>query len=452
MTPMHDDDRYGVGDVVFALAVAGFLTGALAVLGQGLLASAASASPALHEALHVQGLGPGAWARVAQRTADASHGVPSTLQIVWDYVFSTANLAMAALVLWLRPRDSCARLLAIALIGTAGVFNLTSQAVLEQLPMTPLEAFAQTGAHTVTGLSYLFALLLFPDGRPVPRWRLPALAPLYVLAIVGALGVAARVDGTERPGALLVVFGLAVPAAGVAAQGYRLRHTKDSTGHAQARLLFWALLPSVAFGLAYLVSHGLTPTTSALAGRHLPEVPVVLYRSFQPAFGLIPLALFAGLLRYRLWDIERLLRRTIVYAVATMLLGGLYVAFVLIVQQVLGTVAATPLVESRLAVAVTTLLLVAIFRPVRDRVQRVVDRRFHRHEYDVARTVEQFSRRLRDEVAVDRIERALTEVLTEVLEPRESSLWLRDGGGQAPTPSVTRHPPTTEADRAALPG
>lgn len=419
-SPLRGRDAVCV--VVFGL----YVLGGLFVLAQGLLAVAASVSPGLHEALHVRGLGDGLTARVALRAADASHGVPSALQIVLDYVFSAVHLAMAAILLWLRPRDWSARLLAIALVGAAGVFNLTSQAVLEQLPLTAVEAFLQAGAHVTAGLAYVFALLVFPDGRTVPRWRPAALAPLYLLVAAAAVGLSIQVGGAARPATLLLFFGLAVPAAGAAAQGYRIRHTQDPTGQAQARLVFWALLPSVGFGLVFLATHGLAPTTTELAGRGLAEAPVALYRSFQPAFALIPLALFAGLLRYRLWDIERLFRRTIVYAVATGLLGGVYVAFVVAAQQLLGSVGASPLIESRAAVAVTTLLLASVFRPVRDAVQRFVDRRFHRSRYDLHLTVEDFARRLRDEVEVSRIMSELEAVLTRVIEPRHAWLWLCD--------------------------
>jgi hypothetical protein len=420
-------------DLLFAAAFGLFVFGALCVLGQGLLAVLASISSALHDTLHVAALAGGSLARVAQRAADASHAVPSLPQIVLDFAFSLVHLGLAGFLLWLRPRDWCARLLAVALVGAAGVFNLTAQATFEFLPMTPGETLGQVGSHALTGLAYLYALLLFPDSRPVPRWRPLALVPLYVLAAVAALGLALHAEGPARPATLLLFFGLVVPAVGAAAQWYRIHHTADATGQAQARLVFWSLLPSVAFGVAFLATHGLSPTTTALAGRHLPDPPVALYRSFQPAFALIPLALCAGLLRYRLWGIERVVNRTVVYATATGLLGGLYLVFVVTVQQVLGSVAATPLIESRFAVAVTTLLLVSIFRPVRDRVQGFVDRRFHRRRYDVQLTVERFARSLRDQVDREHITSELEAVLTEVLEPRQTTLWLCDATGPAPT-------------------
>jgi hypothetical protein len=413
-------------DLAFVVGFGLYALGGLFVLGQGLLAVAASSSASLHESLHIQGLGPGVLDRVALRAADASHSVPSVPQIVADYLFSLVHLGLAVILLWLRPRDWTARLLATALVGAAGVFNLTSQAVLEELAFTPLEGWGQVVAQVVAGLAYLYALLLFPDGRPVPRWRLPALISLYLTATVGAIFLSIRLEGPARPATLLLFFGLVVPTAGVAAQAYRILNPVNVTGQAQARLLFWVLLPSVGFGIVFLVQHGLSPATNVLAGRNLAEPPVALYRLFQPAFAIIPLGLFAGILRYRLWDIERLLNRTTVYAIATGLLAGLYAGFVVVAQLVLGTVAASPLIDSKAAVAVTTLLFVSAFRPVRDRVQTFIDRRFNRSRYDAQVTVERFTQGLRDEVDLQGIVGRLNNVLHHVIEPRYVAVWLSD--------------------------
>jgi hypothetical protein len=104
-----------------------------------------------------------------------------------------------------------------------------------------------------------------------------------------------------------------------------------------------------------------------------------------------------------------------------------------VVQQLLGSVASSPLVENQLAVAVTTLLLASVFRPVRDRVQSFVDRRFHRHRYDAQLTIEGFARRLRDEVSVDHVATEIEVVLAKAIEPRHAQLWL----SQEHRPAVT---------------
>ena len=424
---MADRDRRLRGaDLAFLIGFGLYVLGGFFVLGQGLLAVAASSSDALHESLHVQGLSNGLFDRVALRAADASHAVPSATQIVADYLFSAVHLVLAGVLLKLRPRDWTARLLATALVGAAGVFNLTSQGVLEQLPYTPLETLAQVAAHVVAGLAYVYALLLFPDGRPVPRWRPRAIIPLYLTATAGAVLLSIRLEGPARPATLLLFFGLLVPAAGAAAQAYRIAHTEDATGQAQARLLFWALLPSVAFGVFFLIRHGLSPATNVLAGRHIPEPPVALYRTFQPAFALIPLALFTGILRYRLWDIERLLNRTTVYAIATGLLGSIYITFIVVAQLLLGTVAASPLIDSKPAVAITTVVFLTAFRPVRDEVQKFIDRRFNRSRYDAQVTMERFAEELRHQVDLNDIVGRLDDVLTHVIQPRHVSVWLME--------------------------
>jgi hypothetical protein len=412
-----------LSDLLFVAAFGLYLLGGLVVLGQGLLAVAAAYSSSLHDSLHVIGLGTGTVARVALRAADAAHAVPSIGQIVADYLFSLVHLVLAAILIRLRPKDWTARLLATALVGVAGVFNLTAQAVLEELPFTTFEEVAHLVSQIVAGLAYLYALLLFPDGRAVPRWRRSAVIPLYLTASLGAIFLTFRLEGEARPATLLLYFGLLVPAAGVLAQIYRIQHPTDATSHAQARLLLWALLPPVGFGLIAFVL-GLTPTQEVLAGRDLAEPPVALYRSFQPVFAIITLGLFAGILRYRLWDIERLLNRTTVYAIVTGVLGGIYFGFVVLAQLLLGAVAASPLIDSKAAVAITTLIFVSAFRPLRARVQDFVDRRFNRSHYDAQITVEGFTENLRHEVDLQGIVGRLREVVDQVIEPDRLSIWL----------------------------
>ena len=263
-----------------------------------------------------------------------------------------------------------------------------------------------------------------PAGGPA------ALIPLYLTATVGAIFLSIRLEGQARPATLLLFFGLLVPTAGAAAQAYRIVKTDDATGQAQARL---ALLGSAAFGRFWDLlpsrATALSPATNVLAGRNIPDPPVALYRTFQLAFALIPMALFTGLLRFRLWDIERLLNRTTVYAVATGVLGGVYAAFIVVAQLLLGNVAASPLIDSKPAVAVTTFLFLSAFRPVRDQVQRFIDRRFNRSRYDSQVTMERFSEELRHEVDLNDIVGRLDEVLTEVIQPRQVSVWLCDVRG-----------------------
>jgi hypothetical protein len=133
---------------------------------------------------------------------------------------------------------------------------------------------------------------------------------------------------------------------------------------------------------------------------------------------LIPLAIAAAVLRYRLYDLDRIISRTLTYGVLTVLLGGAYAGVVLGLGQLLGR-------QSSLAVAAATLAVAAAFQPARRRVQAVVDRRFNRRRNDAARTIATFSGRLRDQVDLATLTGELLAVVDQTMQPTKAALWLR---------------------------
>src|SRR5262249_8547538 len=137
----------------------------------------------------------------------------------------------------------------------------------------------------------------------------------------------------------------------------------------------------------------------------------------------IPVAIGVAMLRYRLYEIDRVISRTIVYGALTVILGAAYAGLVLAGQAVFSSFAGS----SNLVIAVSTLVVAALFLPLRSRVQRVVDRRFYRRRYDAARTLERFGARLREQVELERLRADLQNVVSDAMQPAHVSLWLRKG-------------------------
>ena len=136
---------------------------------------------------------------------------------------------------------------------------------------------------------------------------------------------------------------------------------------------------------------------------------------------LLPLAIGAAILRYRLYDLDRIISRTLAYGLLTVLLGLGYAAVVLGLGRLLGQ-------GSSLVVAAATLAVAAVFQPARRRIQRLVDRRFNRRRYDAAQTIAAFSARLRDQVDLDTLSSELLAVVDQTMQPTRTSLWLRPQG------------------------
>jgi uncharacterized membrane protein YbhN (UPF0104 family) len=151
---------------------------------------------------------------------------------------------------------------------------------------------------------------------------------------------------------------------------------------------------------------------------------------------VVPAAIGIAILRYRLYEIDRLINRTLVYGLLTALLGGVYVGAVLVLGQLFGGVTGDP---PSWAVAGATLAVAALFQPARRRIQAVVDRRFNRRRDDAAKTIEAFSTHLRDQIDLDTLSTQLLAVVDQTMQPTRVSLWLR------PSPPGSSGTPRSEA-------
>jgi hypothetical protein len=157
-----------------------------------------------------------------------------------------------------------------------------------------------------------------------------------------------------------------------------------------------------------------------LAAAILIAVGQVALAAWASVVGVLflPLATGAAILRYRLYDLDRIISRTLAYGLLTLLLGAGYAAVALLLGQLAGR-------DSSLAVAGATLAVAALFQPARRRIQAAVDRRFNRRRHDAARVIEGFGARLRDQVDLDTLTGELLAVAAQTMQPTRASLWLR---------------------------
>jgi hypothetical protein len=275
----------------------------------------------------------------------------------------------------------------------------------------------------------LYLLLVFPTGRFLtPRWKRAGLLLAAVVAVAtialalkpgeiesleiqnplalhGSLGELMKtLDGVTNvlalPGFALAVAGLAV----------RLRRARGVERQQLKWFTYAAALVGIGFAGSILVPGGWPADLLFLVG--------------LLALAGLPVAAGIAILRYRLYDIDVVINRTLVYGALTATLAAAYLGSVLLLQLAL-----SPLTEeSDLAIAGSTLAVAALFRPARARIQELVDRRFYRRKYDAARTLEGFGARLRDQVELDALSGELRGVVSETMHPTHVSLWLREAG------------------------
>lgn len=269
-----------------------------------------------------------------------------------------------------------------------------------------------------------YLLLVFPNGRPPsPRWRPVAWYTLCALAAWTAAtlllfpyvghGLEVRnpawlglpID-LEESGRRLFAVILLAPAALLCGAAF-LHRFRSSRGALRQQLKWVAYAATIV-----VVANVLLPVTF---GRKPLEI------TNQLAFLGVAVAAAIAILRYRLYDIDFLINRTLVYGSLTALLGVVYVVSVLLSQDMLRGLTAS----SDVAVAGSTLLVVALFQPIRTRIQEVVDRRFYRARYDAARTIDAFSARLRADVDLDSVRADLIAVIHDTIHPAHASVWLR---------------------------
>ena len=274
---------------------------------------------------------------------------------------------------------------------------------------------------------FLFLALLFPDGGPPSsRWR-PFAWAVGAVIVVGTVAVAvwpetaAGFDLTDHPLGVevatdvvnpveVIVYTLALVA--MSSLVVRLRRSKGVERQQVKWFAYAVVVLAISAILAYVVSE-------TMGIRWLGWISSVLV--IVGVVGL-PVAVGIAILRYRLYNIDIIINRTLVYGTLSAILVSLYVGSIVVSQGILRALTGQ---GSQLAVVASTLAVAALFNPLRHRIQSFIDRRFYRRKYDARRTLEAFSAKLRNETDLDALSNALVDVVSETMQPAHVSLWLR---------------------------
>jgi hypothetical protein len=336
------------------------------------------------------------------------------LQAIW--------YAVGFFLFWRRGDDWLALLAAFFLVTINTPLAIPSENLLG-----PIKILSVLGP-----IALLTFYLLFPQGRLIPRWTGLTLILIPVYVIWETLLSQWEPYASLWPDWLywlstlvqVLIFGSIITA-----QIYRYRHVSTPMQRQQTKWVIVGVTVGLGAFIAFQAISLLALGMAALSWIDFSWEGLAFFGQmwsllFPFALVLIPLTIGFSILRYRLYDIDRIINRTLVYGALTASLALVYLTLTIALQS-LARLATGAVSESPLVIVVSTLVIAALFLPLRQRIQAVIDRRFYRGRYDAAKTVAAFSATLRQEVDVGQLRERLLAVVQETMQPESASLWLR---------------------------
>jgi hypothetical protein len=359
------------------------------------------------------------------RTTFASPGLILITRVISGIVsFGCVLLCLGlATVLYLRkPNDRMAIFISVYLILYAILMAGLLEVTIQYWGLSnSLSAILQTVFFT---LPTIVLLCTFPNGRLVPGWT----KWLVMGSILITLLVLIRPDEDwltfSTPFTFIVsVFLGVILISAMYAQIYRYRNILTPTEKVQVKwavigLLIWFLFMAGSFVPWFL-------TQNMSFGLPLPWWVPFASIGWWLSLMILPLFLTIAILRYHLFDIDFIIHRTLVYGALTVTLAVIFFGGVVLLQQIISRISGTQ--DSPVAIVVSTLLIAALFTPLRSRIQSEIDRRFYRKKYDAQKTLESFSTQIREDVQLEQLTDHLLVVVEETMQPEQVYLWLREG-------------------------
>ena len=327
---------------------------------------------------------------------------------------------VAALLLWHRSGDWMALLISLMLLSFAP--GSISNGVRFSEWFGPAVAGHVSSLFDNINLTIMILIFfLFPTGRFQPRWT------RWFFSIQIGLGILITIiPRFTAPDPLIGVYTFYFPAillGLVIAQVYRYRRVSTPIQRLQTRWVVYSMVVSIGSAVALLAIF------QPLPGSLLSSLDTIA----NLLLTLIPISLAIAIQRYRLYDIDTLINRTLVYVTLTALVVGIYIGSILALQFLLGGIIGR---NNDVAIVISTLVIAALFQRLRNRIQAIIDRRFYRRKYDAARTLAAFSTTLRSEVDLNELSEHLLAVVQETMQPAHVSLWLSKNTGRGKTNSM----------------
>ena len=383
---------------------------------------------------------PHYYARVLVEAANPLVDGPPEFVFAMDFIGTFASvlaavvsLLIAVLLFGRKTRDGMALFLSYFLLAYGTLMAGPLEALFDfGGPGSEFALLAQAGLMTAPMIAFGF---LFPNGRFVPRWSrgllvislflLPLLATTPVRQWFSAPSLATLV-GEFALGALLL--------ASLGAQVHRYRRVSNFDERQQTKWVLYGFL--LFFVLIVVLTIPYSILESIPKGGRIPWWGPLNGALWWLSLCVLPVSIAIAILRYRLYDIDILIRRTLQYSVLTGLLALTYFGSIIVLQSLFTAVTGQ---QSAVVIVISTLAIAALFFPLRNRVQDFIDRRFFRKKYDAAKTLAEFAATCRDETDLDKLTARLVEVVDETMQPESVSLWLK--------PTADGRPRTTVVNR-----
>jgi len=325
---------------------------------------------------------------------------------------------VSVIIFWRRSDDWMALLTSLGLLAF-GIFFLTEGPVVlaEQYPVVglPVRSLAFLGS-----ISFILFLYLFPDGRFLPRWT--RWIPIFWAAHeVAYYFFPDSIFNINRTLPLLdFVVSSTFLFIGAGSQLYRYLRVSAPIQRQQTKWAVFGMVSAALGAIVFAFPLNISPTLAQYGSPYTFALEAGIYSSLL----LIPLSIGVAILRHRLWDIDIVINRTLVYGILTVSLALVYFGGVAATEAVFRALTGQE-EQPQIAIVVSTLVIAALFNPLRRRIQSFIDRRFYRRKYDARKTLEAFSAKLRDETDLDALSEDLVGVVSETMQPTHVSLWLR---------------------------